>query len=246
MNNISDYDFRRISSFIDGELSYKEVVALVADMDSNISLKETYFSLIELSEATSQIKNIGIKQKLKNISFRAILKSIFQRIILPGGVFTAGVILSYSVIISVTETTNKPIEPTNLITQAISSIEAKQTLENVQNEEILKFASQHYTRISQGNTGLLPVGYKPSWVPSGFKSDPNKGNKYINSLKRKQFSIFISNKETSDLPDGEYIKENFILIKKTRKFGNQSQTITIFGDIDIESGKKILNSIQPR
>ena len=120
MNNISDYDFRRISSFIDGELSYKEVVALVADMDSNTSLKETYFSLIELSEATSQIKNIGIKQKLKNISFRAILKSIFQRIILPGAVFTAGVLLSYSVIISVTETTNKPIEPTNLITQAIS------------------------------------------------------------------------------------------------------------------------------
>ena len=42
----------------------------------------------------------------------------------------------------------------------------------------------------------------------------------------------------------DYQKENFILIRKTHFHGDQPHTITIFGDIDVESGKKILNSIR--
>lgn len=246
MNKISDYDFRRISSFIDGELDHDQIVLLMTDMKNDKKLKETYFSLIEISEATSKIQNLGVKQKLRNLSLKSLLRSFFQRLILPGGVFAAGVFLSYSVITNVLDEENNTIESTNLISQAISSVEAKRTLENVQNEEILKFASRHFAPITQSNSTMLPVSFRPNWIPSGFKSDPEMNNKYINSLKRKQFSIFINNNNPSALPDGEYIKENFILIKKTHRNGNQLQTITIFGDIDIESGKKILNSIQPR
>ena len=42
----------------------------------------------------------------------------------------------------------------------------------------------------------------------------------------------------------EFITKNFILIRKTNTDGGQAHTITIFGDIDVESGKKILNSIK--
>ena len=36
----------------------------------------------------------------------------------------------------------------------------------------------------------------------------------------------------------------FVLIKKTHYHGDKPHTIAVFGDIDIESGKKILNSIE--
>ena len=35
MNKISDYDFRRISSFIDGELDHDQIVSLVTDMKND-------------------------------------------------------------------------------------------------------------------------------------------------------------------------------------------------------------------
>ena len=64
MNKISDYDFRRISSFIDGELDHDQIVLLMTDMKNDKKLKETYFSLIEISEATS--KNSKPRCKTKN------------------------------------------------------------------------------------------------------------------------------------------------------------------------------------
>ena len=73
MNKITDYDFRRISSFIDGELDHDQIVSLMTDMKNDNKLKETYFSLIEISEATSKIQNIGVKQKLRNLSLKAVL-----------------------------------------------------------------------------------------------------------------------------------------------------------------------------
>jgi negative regulator of sigma E activity len=90
----------------------------------------------------------------------------------------------------------------------------------------------------------MPVSYSPNWVPSGFKSDPSSKNRFINSAKRKEFSIFINLPRNSSLPDGEYKRENFVLLKKTYIHNNRAHSIAVFGDIDIDSGKKILNSIQ--
>ena len=47
MKNISDYDFSRISAFIDGELDAKEINCLIADMQTKPELKELYFSLLD-------------------------------------------------------------------------------------------------------------------------------------------------------------------------------------------------------
>ena len=52
MRNISDLDFRRVSSFIDGELDQKEVKILLQDMSRNSELKDLYFKMIELSETS--------------------------------------------------------------------------------------------------------------------------------------------------------------------------------------------------
>ena len=51
MSNISDYDFSRISAFVDGELSAEEVDCLIKDMTTKPELKEVYFNIIEISEA---------------------------------------------------------------------------------------------------------------------------------------------------------------------------------------------------
>jgi negative regulator of sigma E activity len=96
------------------------------------------------------------------------------------------------------------------------------------------------------NKNIMPVGYQPKWLPRGFNTDSTLKNRFINRANKKEFSIFIDNPNTLNLPDGIYKKENFILIKKTHIHGDKSHTIAIFGDIDVESGKRILNSIEPK
>ena len=51
MKNISDLDFRRVSSFIDGELDQNEVKILLKDMGENSELKDLYFKMIEIGRA---------------------------------------------------------------------------------------------------------------------------------------------------------------------------------------------------
>jgi negative regulator of sigma E activity len=103
---------------------------------------------------------------------------------------------------------------------------------------------QKFCNLPQDNSALMPVAYTPKWVPAGFNTDPNTRNRFINRLNKKQFSVFINNPNTLNLPDGTYSRENFVLIKKTHYHGDRPHTIAVFGDIDIESGKKILNSIE--
>ena len=243
MKNISDLDFRRVSSFIDGELDQNEVKILLKDMGENSELKDLYFKMIELSEASNELKPIGFKRQIANLSLENLLGIFTQRIVLPVTIFSVGALLSYS-ILSTALNTNTERNSNNLsIVQAISSIEAKQTLENIKNDEILQFASRHYA--STGGSNIIPVAYRPKWVPSGFNSENRLRNKFVNRLANKGFSIFINNPNTSNLPDGVYRKGNFVLIKKTHIDGDKPHTIAIFGDIDVESGKKILDSIEP-
>ena len=243
MKNISDLDFRRVSSFVDGELDQNEVKILLKDMGKSSELKDLYFKMIELSEASNELKPIGFKRQIANLSLENLLGIFTQRIVLPVTIFSVGALLSYS-ILSTALNTNTERGSNNLsIVQAISSIEAKQTLENIKNDEILQFASRHYA--STGGSNIMPVAYKPKWVPSGFNNENRLRNKFVNRLANKGFSIFINNPNTSNLPDGVYRKGNFVLIKKTHIGGDKPHTIAIFGDIDVESGKKILDSIEP-
>ena len=243
MKNISDLDFRRVSSFVDGELDQNEVKILLKDMGENSELKDLYFKMIELSEASNELKPIGFKRQIANLSLENLLGIFTQRIVLPVTIFSVGALLSYS-ILSTALNTNTERNSNNLsIVQAISSIEAKQTLENIKNDEILQFASRHYA--STGGSNIMPVAYKPKWIPSGFNNENRLRNKFVNRLANKGFSIFINNPNTSNLPDGVYRKGNFVLIKKTHIDGDKPHTIAIFGDIDVESGKKILDSIEP-
>lgn len=243
MKNISDLDFRRVSSFVDGELDQNEVKILLKDMGKSSELKDLYFKMIELSEASNELKPIGFKRQIANLSLENLLGIFTQRIVLPVTIFSVGALLSYSILSTALNTDTERNGNNLSIVQAISSIEAKQTLENIKNDEILQFASRHYA--STGGSNIMPVAYKPKWVPSGFNNENRLRNKFVNRLANKGFSIFINNPNTSNLPDGVYRKGNFVLIKKTHIDGDKPHTIAIFGDIDVESGKKILDSIEP-
>ena len=211
MKNISDLDFE-VSSFIDGRLDQKKI--LLKDMGENSELKDLYFKMIELSEASNELKPIGFKRQIANLSLENLLGIFTQKIVLPVTIFSVGALLSYS-ILSTALNTNTERNSNNLsIVQAISSIEAKQTLENIKNDEILQFASRHYA--STGGSNIIPVAYRPKWVPSGFNNENRLRNKFVNRLANKGFSIFINNPNTSNLPDGVYRKGNFVLIKTYR------------------------------
>ena len=198
--------------------------------------------MVELSHTSSNLKSLSIKRNLSNLTLQNLFSIFTQRLVLPATIFAVGAVMSYSVLTNALNE-NEDRSPGNiLIEQSIASVEAKQTLDNIENAEILQFASRHYG--AQDNPTLMPVAYTPKWVPAGFNTDPNTRNRFINRLNKKQFSVFINNPNTLNLPDGTYTREKFVLIKKTHYHGDKPHTIAVFGDIDIESGKKILNSIE--
>ena len=241
MKNISDYDFSRISAFVDGELETNEVHSLLADMQTKPELKDLYFNLFELSEVSVNLKSLGFEQKLAKLSLQDLLAAFTQKVVMPMTIFSVGALLSYSILNNAlfNDSENRA---NMLLNQTIASSEAKQILENIRSDEILQFASRHY--VPDNSRNIVPVAYQPNWLPRGFYSDRKIKNRFINNADKKQFSIFVDKPKNFSLPDGVYQKENFILIRKTHLHGNQARTITIFGDIDIESGKKILNSIR--
>ena len=91
MKNISDLDFRRVSSFVDGELDQNEVKILLKDMGKSSELKDLYFKMIELSEASNELKPIGFKRQIANLSLENLLGIFTQRIVLPVTIFSVGV-----------------------------------------------------------------------------------------------------------------------------------------------------------
>ena len=242
MKDISDYDFSRISAFVDGELDVDETNRLIADMQTTPELKALYFDLVELSEVSINLKPLGFREKLSKLTLQDLLSVLTQRIVVPTTIFSVGALLSYSVLNNALFNDAQENRTSVLLTQSIASLEAKQILDNIKSDEILQFASRHYAPNTSSN--IIPVAYRPNWLPRGFNSDRMIQNRFINSIDEKQFSIFIDKPNKLNLPDGVYQKENFILVRKTNIDGDQPFTITIFGDIDVESGKKILNSIR--
>ena len=242
MKNISDYDFSRISAFIDGELNTDEINCLITDMQTKPELKELYFSLLEISEVSESLRPLGFKERLSKLSLQDLIAAFTQRVVMPMTIFSVGALLSYSILNNALFINDNENRASILLNQSIASSEAKQILENIKSDEILQFASRHY--VPDNSRNIVPVAYQPNWLPRGFNSDRKIQNRFINKTDKKQFSIFIDKPTNFDLPDGVYQKENFILIRKTHLHGDQPHTITIFGDIDVESGKKILNSIR--
>ena len=182
MNKISDYDYSRISAFVDGELSTDEVDCLVQDMANNSELKDLYFSAIELSEVSKDLKPIGFKQQLATMSLQNLFAAFNQKLVMPLTVFSVGALLSYSILNNalVNDDENKA---SLLLQQSIASVEAKQILENIKTDEILQFASRHYA--PSMNKNIMPVGYQPNWLPRGFNTDSTLKNRFINRANKK-------------------------------------------------------------
>ena len=130
MKTISDYDFARLSSFLDGELSRTEVNALIAEMESKPELKNLYFQMVELSHTSSNLKSLSIKRNLSNLTLQNLFSIFTQRLVLPATIFAVGAVMSYSVLTNALKRVYK--SPGNiLIEQSIASVEAKQTLETL-------------------------------------------------------------------------------------------------------------------
>jgi hypothetical protein len=237
--NISEVDGRRGSSFKEGEPDQNEVKTPHKDRGENSERKDPEHKTTEPSEATNESKPNGLKRQIANLSLENLLGIFTQRIVLPVTIFSVGALLSYS-ILSTALNTDAERNSNNLsIVQAISSIEAKQTLENIKNDEILQFASRHYA--STGGSNIIPVAYRPKWVPSGFNNEKKLRNKFVNRIAKKGVSNFINNPNTSNPPRGSIQKKEIsVLIKKnTQRRGESPHTKSkIWATLTLNPGKK--------
>ena len=130
MKNISDYDFSRISAFVDGELDADEVKCLISDMQTKPELKDLYFNLLELCDVSVNLKPIGFKEKLSSLSLQDLLAVFTQKVILPMTIFSVGALLSYSILNNALYTNEQENRASLLLNQSIASLEAKQILEH--------------------------------------------------------------------------------------------------------------------
>ena len=131
MKEISDYDFSRISAFVDGELDVNEINCLVADMQTKPELKELYFDLVELSEVSISLKPLGFREKLSKLTLQDLMSVFTQRIIVPVTIFSVGALLSYSILNNALYNDAQENRASVLLNQSIASSEAKQILNNI-------------------------------------------------------------------------------------------------------------------
>ena len=168
MKNISDYDFSRISAFVDGELDADEFNCLIVDMQTKPELKELYFNLLELSEVSVNLKPLGFKERLSKLSLQDLLSAFTQKVVMPMTIFSVGALLSYSILNNAFYINDNENRASILLNQTIASSEAKQILENIKSDEILQFASRHF--VPDNSRNIVPVAYQPNWLPRGFNS----------------------------------------------------------------------------
>ena len=136
MKNISDYDFSKVSAFVDGELDNQEIDSLITDMQTKPELKDLYFKLIELSEVSSNLKPLSFKDRLSKLSLQDLLAAFTQKLIMPITIFSVGALLSYSVLNNALYTNEQENRARVVLNQSIGSTEAKQILEHIKSEEI--------------------------------------------------------------------------------------------------------------
>ena len=228
-----DKNLEKMSALYDGELSQNEMQEIIKEMDSDGSLRNSFykFGLIsELMQRHSEEQNSKIMY-LQN--YYRKLNPLFTNL----ATAAATVLLTLSVLFQFDDGRFKvDKETSNQLSSAISSDQAKIQLLNA-DQNIM----EHMIQIMQSNQSNKSQQLAKNWIPVGFSVNPNNPNQYSNG--RNNLFFHLENKQLG-IKGVKYFKanNNWIYLIPLK----DGRLLTAYGDIPPSIADQMIKSIYQR
>jgi len=228
-----DKDIEKLSALYDGELSSKETQEVLAKMNADDSLKNTFqkFGLIsDLIERHSAQKPSKV----------LLLKNYISKInpVMSNLVTAAATVLITLIILYQFDDDRFQVdrESSMQLSSAISSDEAKSQLLNA-DQNIM----EHMIHIMQSNKSNSSQKISKNWIPVGFSVNPNNPNQYSNG--RNNLYFHLENKQLG-IKNVKYYKanNNWIYLIPLQ----DGRLLTAYGDVPPSVADPMIQSIYQR
>ena len=213
-----DKDLEKLSALYDGELSSSDTQEILAQMNANESLKETFqkFGLI------SDVVQRHSKQKNLKVSFLRDYLSKINPVMSNLVTAAATVMITITILYQVDNDRFEVDRNTSLqLSSALSSDQAKNQLLNADLNIM-----EHMINIMQSNQSNNSQQVSKNWIPVGFSVNPNNPNQYSNG--RNNLFFHLENKQLG-IKKVKYFKanNNWIYIIPLQ----DGRLLTAYGDV---------------
>ena len=213
-----DKDLEKLSALYDGELSSSDTQEILAQMNANESLKETFqkFGLI------SDVVQRHSKQKNLKVSFLRDYLSKINPVMSNLVTAAATVMITIIILYQVDNDRFEVDRNTSLqLSSALSSDQAKNQLLNADLNIM-----EHMINIMQSNQSNNSQQVSKNWIPVGFSVNPNNPNQYSNG--RNNLFFHLENKQLG-IKKVKYFKanNNWIYIIPLQ----DGRLLTAYGDV---------------
>jgi len=213
-----DKDLEKLSALYDGELSSSDTQEILAQMNANESLKETFqkFGLI------SDVVQRHSKQKNLKVSFLRDYLSKINPVMSNLVTAAATVMITITILYQVDNDRFEVDKNTSLqLSSALSSDQAKNQLLNADLNIM-----EHMINIMQSNQSNNSQQVSKNWIPVGFSVNPNNPNQYSNG--RNNLFFHLENKQLG-IKKVKYFKanNNWIYIIPLQ----DGRLLTAYGDV---------------
>ena len=228
-----DKDLEKLSALYDGELSPKETQEVLAKMNADEDLKNTFqkFGLI------SDIAQRHLSQKTSKV---LLLRDYLSQVnpIMSNLVTAAATVLITLIILYQFDDDRFQVDRDSSLqlSSALSSDQAKNQLLNT-DQNIM----EHMIHIMQSNQSHNSQQVSKNWIPVGFSVNPNNPNQYSNG--RNNLFFHLENKQLG-IKQVKYFKanNNWIYLIPLK----DGRLLTAYGDIPPSIADQMIQSIYQR
>ena len=228
-----DKDLEKLSALYDGELSPKETQEVLAKMNADEDLKNTFqkFGLI------SDIAQRHLSQKTSKV---LLLRDYLSQVnpIMSNLVTAAATVLITLIILYQFDDDRFQVDRDSSLqlSSALSSDQAKSQLLNT-DQNIM----EHMIHIMQSNQSHNSQQVSKNWIPVGFSVNPNNPNQYSNG--RNNLFFHLENKQLG-IKKVKYFKanNNWIYLIPLQ----DGRLLTAYGDVPPSMADPMIQSIYQR
>ena len=228
-----DKDLEKLSALYDGELSPKETQEVLAKMNADEDLKNTFqkFGLI------SDIAQRHLSQKTSKV---LLLRDYLSQVnpIMSNLVTAAATVLITLIILYQFDDDRFQVDRDSSLqlSSALSSDQAKSQLLNT-DQNIM----EHMIHIMQSNQSHNSQRVSKNWIPVGFSVNPNNPNQYSNG--RNNLFFHLENKQLG-IKKVKYFKanNNWIYLIPLQ----DGRLLTAYGDVPPSMADPMIQSIYQR
>ncbi len=228
-----DKNLEKMSALYDGELSQNEMQEIIKEMDSDESLRNTFYKFGVISELIQRHS----EQQNSRITYLQNYYRKLNPLFINLATAAATVLLTLIVLYQFDNDRFKVDKETSFqLSSAISSDQAKIQLLNA-DQNIM----EHMIQIMQSNQSNKSQQLSKNWIPIGFSVNPNNPNQYSNG--KNNLFFHLENKQLG-IKNVKYFKanNNWIYLIPLK----DGRLLTAYGDIPPSIADQMIQSIYQR